>query len=186
MEVVIFWQALQMKPVILRFLNWKRGSGVQDLTKCLPICSFTLFPFGHLHRRERILVVILSLNSRFKCARRGFYPLFLTLPSPTFPPRGSSFAKPAFIIVHSLGLYFYLIGNDIPAEALLLSSPIFQGLFPSQSWHQQSFVVFLGPQRLNGPIQNLNLRKYISTTYNSSFREVQGAATQKSKSGAWG
>lgn len=104
-------------------------------------------------------------------------------PSPPqlFHPTGKSFAKPAFI-VHLVCIFIWL-GRHTCRGFAFLSSPIFQSLFLPQSWHQQSFVVFLGPQRLNSPAHNLNLWKYILTTSNSSFREVQGAATQKSKSG---
>lgn len=46
-----------------------------------------------------------------------FIPLSLTLSSQTFPPHGQQLCKARLYC--PLGLYFYLIGNDIPAEVLL-------------------------------------------------------------------
>lgn len=55
-------------------------------------------------------------------------PLSLTLSSQTFPPHGQQLCKAHLYC--PLGLYFYLIGNDVPAEVLLFILSYISKLVP--------------------------------------------------------
>lgn len=68
----------------MKLLNWKQGSGVQDPTKCLPVCSFTLFLFWSSPQVWKNLGGNTIMKQQVQICQEGFSAPFSDPPLPNF------------------------------------------------------------------------------------------------------